>query len=210
MVQSQIVARGISDSRIILAMEKVPRHLFVPAGNRYNAYQDCALPIGHRQTISQPYVVALMLELAGLSGTERVLEIGTGSGYSTALLSRLCREVVSVERIAALARRANMLIDGLGCKNVRFFTRDGSTGCCEYAPYDVIVLWAAAAAATPPELFNQLVPGGTLVAPEGVNEGPEESIEGRPIQMLVRYKKAAKGLSRTEICAVSFVPLITE
>jgi len=207
MVKTQIVARGIRDARVIQAMEEVPRHRFVPAALTARAYEDCALPIGHRQTISQPYIVALVLELARLRGSERVLELGTGSGYSTLLLSRLAGEVYTFELLRPLADRARLLLQRFGCSNVRFFTGDGSNGCDAGCPFDVVLIWAAASQ-TPPVLFQQLSPGGTLIVPE--TDQTFESSDGRPVQMLVRYLKSEGRIDRTEICAVSFVPLLWE
>ena len=207
MVRTQIADRGIRDPRVIQAMEEVPRHRFVPAALATRAYEDCALPIGHRQTISQPYIVALVLELAHLRGTERVLELGTGSGYSTLLLSRLAAEVYTFELLNPLATRARLLLQRFGCANVWFFTGDGSKGCATGRPFDVVLIWAAATR-TPPVLFDQLTPNGTLIVPEA-DQAFETSV-GHPVQTLVRYRKSEGRVDRTEVCAVSFVPLVWE
>lgn len=209
MVQAQIVARGVRDDRVIEALLELPRHRFVPARYRGRSYEDCALPIGYGQTISQPYMVALMLELSHLHGEERVLEIGTGSGYSTALLAALARQVVSIERVEQLAKRARRVCDELGIGNVRFFSGDGSTGKPDSAPFDVIVVWAAARE-IPDVLFGQLSENGILIAPEGERKAAPSTGEARPIQMLVEYQKQFGSIVRTEICAVSFVPLVTD
>ncbi|HUX13307.1 MAG TPA: protein-L-isoaspartate(D-aspartate) O-methyltransferase [Spirochaetia bacterium] len=207
MVETQIVARGVRDARVIEAFLAVPRHLFVPTRDRYRAYQDSALPIGYGQTISQPYIVALMLEIAGLRGVENVLEIGTGSGYTAALLSSLTRSVTSIERIDPLARRARGLCGDLGVRNVSFFSGDGSSGKPDAAPFDAIIVWAAAIE-TPPQLFEQLADNGVLLGPEGERTTAQPT-DRRSYQMLVQYRKRGRAIVRTEICAVSFVPLVT-
>ncbi len=166
MVKEQIYARGIRDKRVLNAMLKVPRHLFVDKGLRDSAYSDHPLPIGEGQTISQPYIVALMTEALSLKGDEKVLEIGTGSGYQTAILAELCKEVYTIERIPILSIRAQKLLRGLGYKNIFFKIGDGTKGWEEYAPYDGIIVTAAAKTIPKPYL-DQLADGGRLVIPVG-------------------------------------------
>jgi len=166
MVDNQIIARGIQDQRLITAMRKVPRHLFLDEALRSQAYEDYPSPIGERQTISQPYIVALMTELLQLKGTEKVLEIGTGSGYQTAILAELAEQVYSVERLPALAKKARKLIDELKYTNIIITIKDGSTGWKEHSPYDAIIV-TAAAPYEPKSLLEQLNMGGRLVIPIG-------------------------------------------
>src|SRR5512139_2119606 len=164
MVESQLVARGIRDAAVLKAMRKVPRHLFVPEPVRDDAYEDMALPIGEGQTISQPYMVAIMTELLKLAGTEKVLEIGTGSGYQAAILAELAREVYTVERIGALAERARACLTGLRYDNVHVVVSDGTVGLEKEPPFDRIVI-TAAAPRIPDPLIGQLAEGGIIVAP---------------------------------------------
>jgi protein-L-isoaspartate(D-aspartate) O-methyltransferase len=166
MVQEQIIARGISDVRVIAALRKVPRHLFVDPGIVNRAYHDSALPIGEKQTLSQPYMAARMTEALGLVGTEKVLEVGTGSGYQTALLAELCFNVFSVEKIRPLSRKARTLLDSLEYQNIALHVGDGTIGWSEHAPYDAIIVTAGAPAAPKP-LLDQLAEGGRLVIPVG-------------------------------------------
>lgn len=166
MVQDQLVRRGISDPRVLAAMRKVPRHLFVDEALRDRAYGDHPLPIGEQQTISQPYIVALMTALLALEGPEKVLEVGTGSGYQTAILAELAREVFSVERLPGLAARAQALLERLGYTNVRIRVGDGTLGWPEEAPFDRVIV-TAAAPEVPPRLFEQLADGGRMVLPLG-------------------------------------------
>jgi protein-L-isoaspartate(D-aspartate) O-methyltransferase len=166
MVRAQLVERGICDVRVLDAMSRVPRHEFVPATLRQEAYEDHPLPIGEGQTISQPYIVAAMLEHLALQEADRVLEVGTGSGYVTALLSLLCAEVYSVERHAQLAALAENTLHRLGYRNVKVRVGDGSQGWPEYAPFDAILV-SAATPEMPPALFAQLREGGRMVAPIG-------------------------------------------
>jgi protein-L-isoaspartate(D-aspartate) O-methyltransferase len=197
MVQEQIRARGVRDERVLSAMEEVPRHLFVPPELRDAAYDDGPLPIGGGQTISQPYIVAEMTQALRLAGSEKVLEVGTGSGYQTAILSRLCREVVTVERVAALSGAARIRLEGLGVRNVSYVVGDGSLGCPEQSPYDRI-LSAAASPDVPPPWLEQLAEGGIIVLPMG----------GRLEQVLARVTKR-EGKTRTEVlCGCRFVPLV--
>ena len=197
MVQEQIRARGVRDERVLSAMEEVPRHLFVPPGLRDAAYDDGPLPIGDGQTISQPFIVAEMTAALRLEGTERVLEVGTGSGYQTAILSRLCREVVTVERLAGLSEASRKRLEGLGVRNVSYLVGDGSLGCPEQSPYDRI-LSAAASPDVPPPWLEQLAEGGIIVLPMG----------GRLEQVLARVTKR-EGKTRTEVLGgCRFVPLL--
>jgi len=199
MVENQIIRRGIKDRRILDAMRRVPRHLFVPEDIRHLAYSDGPLPIGHGQTISQPYIVALMTELLELTGEEKVLELGTGSGYQAAILSCLAREVYSIERHAALAEQARKILTQLGYDNVMIKVGDGTLGWPEHAPYDAIIV-TAAAPDVPQPLLEQLADGGRLVAPVG----------SRWSQMLVKVKRQGNKLTRKNLTPVAFVPLIGE
>jgi len=197
MVENQLIARGINDARVIRAFLKVPRHLFVPEGELEEAYDDHPLPIGDGQTISQPYMVALMTQCLELKGDERVLEVGTGSGYQTAILAELAREVYTIERIEGLAKRAKDVLTGLGYENIHYRVGDGTEGWEEFAPYDAIIV-TAAAPKVPPPLIEQLAEGGRLVAPIGRRFGQE----------LVRVRKEKGRLREEDICGCVFVPLI--
>ena len=166
MVRGQLAERGIRGPRVLDAMRNVPRHEFIPEALRQEAYEDHPLPIGEGQTISQPYIVAAMLEHLALGATDRVLEIGTGSGYVTALLSLLCAEVYSVERHAQLAASAEGILHRLGYRNVKIRVGDGAQGWAEYAPFDAILV-SAATSEMPPALFTQLREGGRMVVPVG-------------------------------------------
>jgi protein-L-isoaspartate(D-aspartate) O-methyltransferase len=200
MVDWQVRARGIADERVLDAMSRLPRHMFVPVPVRPQAYEDHAVPIGFDVTISQPFVVGWMTEALGLDGHERVLEIGTGSGYQAALLGLLAREVYSVERVPILARRARWVLRALGIHNVHVLVGDGSIGLPEHAPYDAILV-TAAAPDVPPELIEQLAPGGRMVVPVGRGS----------IQSLRTVDKRADGkLSITDRGGVVFVPLVGE
>ncbi len=187
MVRTQLAERGIRDARVLDAMRDVPRHEFVPKTLRHEAYEDHPLPIGEGQTISQPYIVAAMLEhlalQAGDQTAERVLEVGTGSGYVTALLSLLCTEVYSVERHAQLAALAESTLHRLGYRNVKIRVGDGSQGWPEYAPFDAILV-SAATPEMPPALFSQLREGGRMVVPVGPPSSQElqliRKIGGQP------------------------------
>ncbi|MCX7804373.1 MAG: protein-L-isoaspartate(D-aspartate) O-methyltransferase [Planctomycetota bacterium] len=186
MIERDIAGRGIRDPRVIAAMGKVDRALFVPPEWKESAYDDHPLSIGAGQTISQPYMVAFMTEALGLSGDERVLEIGTGSGYQTAILAELAREVYTVERIESLATAAEDRLVALGYANIRFHLGDGSLGWREYAPYDRIIVTAAAPAA-PPSLIGQIAEGGRMVIPVGPPDGQAlEIIERREGRILRR------------------------
>ena len=166
MIEEQLTRRGITDPRVIDTMRRVSRHLFVEEALRDRAYGDHPLPIGEHQTISQPYIVALMTSLLALEGTEKVLEVGTGSGYQTAVLAALSRRVCSIERLPALAARARSLIEGLGISNVWIRVGNGTLGWPDEAPFDRILV-AAGGPAVPPPLFQQLAEGGRLVIPLG-------------------------------------------
>ncbi len=166
MVEEQLVRRGITDERVLAAMRRVPRHLFVEEALRDRAYGDHPLPIGEQQTISQPYIVALMTALLELKGGEKVLEVGTGSGYQTAVLAELARRVCSIERLPALAARARALLEGLGYANVWIRVGSGTLGWVDEAPFDRILV-AAAGPDVPPPLFEQLAEGGRMILPLG-------------------------------------------
>ena len=166
MVEDQLVRRGITDARVLAVMRRVPRHLFVEEALRDRAYGDHALPIGEEQTISQPYIVALMTALLELQGTEKVLEVGTGSGYQTAVLAGIARRVCSIERLPRLAQRARALLEGLGISNVWIRVGSGTLGWPDEAPFDRILV-TAGGPTVPPPLFEQLAPGGRMVLPLG-------------------------------------------
>jgi protein-L-isoaspartate(D-aspartate) O-methyltransferase len=197
MVESQLRARGIGDEHVLSAMARVPRHEFAPPRYRDQAYEDHPLPIAQGQTISQPFIVALMLEALHLSASDKVLEIGTGSGYLTALLAELTAEVISIERHAVLADQARAVISQLGYKNVRIITGDGSRGYASYAPYDVIVV-SAAAAELPHELVAQLAEGGRMIIPVGAEDAQQ-------LQLVEKYGGQTR-ISLRELCR--FVPLV--
>jgi protein-L-isoaspartate(D-aspartate) O-methyltransferase len=197
MVDSQLRARGIRDARVLQAMLRVPRHEFVPPEFSQHAYEDRPLPIGDEQTISQPYIVALMLEALSLSPNEVVLEVGTGSGYVTALLAELCRQVYSVELHEALSRRAEALLRRLGHINVGISIGDGRLGLPQHAPFDAITV-AAASGAIPPPLFDQLSEGGRMIIPIG----------DASAQQLQFVRKQAGNLVITVLGGVRFVPLL--
>src|SRR5580704_14925312 len=183
MVRTQLAERGIREVRVLAAIGRVPRHEFVPETLRQEAYEDHPLPIGEGQTISQPYIVAAMLEHLALQTIDRVLEIGTGSGYVTALLSLLCAEVYSVERHAPLAAVAETTLHRLGFRNVKIRVGDGSQGWPDYAPFDAILV-SAATPEMPPALFAQLREGGRMMVPIGPSSSQElqliRKINGRP------------------------------
>jgi len=188
MVRIQVAERGVRDRRVLDAMLNVPRHEFVPESLRDQAYEDHPLPIGAGQTISQPYIVAVMLEYLALQPTDRVLEVGTGSGYVTALLSRMCVEVYSVERHTELAASAEATLERLGYSNVKIRVGDGGQGWPEYAPFDAIVV-SAATSEVPPALFAQLREGGRMVVPVGPPTSQElqltRKVNGQPeVQVL--------------------------
>lgn len=199
MVSQQLEARGITDPRVLDAMRTVPRHLFVPESYRFQAYEDCPLPIGHGQTISQPYIVGLMLEALMLTGHERVLEVGTGSGYQAALLGLLAEQVYTVEIIPELTSRAQATLSELGYDNIQVEPANGSIGWKAAAPYDAIIV-AAAAPSTPRALCKQLADGGRLVVPIGDLYG----------QDLLRVQNQHGQLLTTNLGLCAFVPLVGE
>ena len=192
-------AKGIRDLAVLRAVRQVPRHLFVPASVRHRAYDDAALPIGSSQTISQPFVQARYLELAALQGRERVLEVGTGSGYQTALVALLAESVFSVERVPALALSARAALDAAGIRNVSIMTGDGTLGWRPYAPYHVILI-AAASPSVPQPLLEQLAEGGRLIVPIGDRNGQE----------LTLVERTADGVRTSVVGDVRFVPLLGE
>jgi len=197
MVEEQLKTRGIRDSRVLQAMRKVPRHLFVSDELQERAYDDCALPIGEGQTISQPYMVAIMTELLELQGDETVLEIGTGSGYQSAVLSLLCSEVYTIERIESLAIKAEGLLRSLGYRNINVLIRDGTMGLPEYAPFDAIIV-TAGAPEIPRVYIEQLKINGRLVIPVG----------DRYSQVLYQLKKTPAGIITKTSTPCVFVPLV--
>lgn len=192
-----IRAKGIRDLSVLRAFERVPRHQFVPTGIRHRAYEDTPLPIGNGQTISQPYIHAHYLELLKLKGTEKVLEVGTGTGYQTALLAQLVPQVFSVERIAALTEQAKANLAKLGIGNVSLCVGDGTLGWAAYAPYDAILV-SAGSPSVPQPLLDQLADGGRLLVPEGDLE----------TQHLMIYTRRGARVDKREVAPVRFVPLI--
>jgi len=198
MVETQLIPRGIKDKRVINAMLTIPRHLFVPEEALWSqAYSDFPLPIGEKQTISQPYIVALMTEALELKGSERVLEIGTGSGYQTAILSVLAEKVYSIERISTLAARARKVLDSINCSNVVIKIGDGTLGWPEESPYDAI-LTTAAAPEIPKCYVDQLKIGGRLIIPVGDVYS----------QVLVKVIKTKDGIIKQDMGGCRFVKLI--
>jgi protein-L-isoaspartate(D-aspartate) O-methyltransferase len=199
MVERQLRRRGIADERVLGAMREVPREEFLPAGQRGRAYADSALPIGAGQTISQPWIVAAICQALELKGAERVLEVGTGSGYSAAVLARLAAEVVSIERHRALAEEARSALAALGIENVEVVVGDGSRGLPERAPFEAIAVHATAPG-PPRALLAQLADGGRLVVP----------IAADAVDVLTAYRRAGEELSAEEIGPCRFVPLVGE
>lgn len=199
MVERQLRARGIGDERVLAAMGTVPREEFLPERLRRSAYADSALPIGHEQTISQPWVVAAICQALELRGEERVLEVGTGSGYSAAVLALLAAEVIGVERHESLARGAAAALNRVGAANVRVMVGDGSRGYPEAAPYEAIAVHASAPAA-PPALVDQLAEGGRLVVPIAVASSDE----------LTLLRRRGEEVVSEALAACRFVPLIGE
>jgi protein-L-isoaspartate(D-aspartate) O-methyltransferase len=197
MVERQLRRRGISDERVLRAMDEVPRELFVPAEDRRRAYRDGALRIGQGQTISQPWIVASMTALLELEPEDRALEVGTGSGYAAAVMSRCCAEVVTIERHAALAQQAEALLHELGYDNVEVRTGDGSRGAPDRAPFDGISVTATAAGGPPQALLDQLAPDALLVCP--VRSGAGER--------LTRFRADGRG---EPVVPVRFVPLVED
>ena len=196
MVEEQIVARGIKNPRLLAAMRKIPRHLFVDPGLLQRAYNDSSLPIGQKQTVSQPYMAARMTDALELSGEERVLEIGTGSGYQTALLAELSFNVFSVEKIRGLATKARTLLDRLQYQNIAIQVGDGTIGWPEHSPFDAIVV-TAGAPELPRPLLEQLAPGGRLVIPVGDQQ----------TQVLVRITRHAEKFEEEQLGECRFVKL---
>jgi len=199
MVERQLRRRGIGDERVLAAMEAVPREAFLPEELRERAYVDSALPIGEEQTISQPWIVAAICQALALDGSERVLEVGTGSGYSAAVLARLAAHVVSVERHEALAGRAAEVLGSSGVRNVELVVGDGSLGVPERAPFDAIAVHAAAPA-PPAALIAQLADGGRLVIP----------VSGDDADVLRVLQRAGDRVESTDLGPCRFVPLIGE
>ncbi len=197
MVERQLKARNITDEQVLDAMAEIPRHKFVPPEAQDQAYADHPLSIGHGQTISQPYVVALMCQLLKLTGDEKVLDVGTGSGYQTAVLSHLAEEVIGIELIPELAESAQKTLDELNYSNVKIITGDGRKGAPDYAPFDGIKS-AAASKKVPKAWKEQLKIGGRIVYPAGSGWG----------QNIVRLTKTKKGLSKKTSIGVVFVPLV--
>jgi protein-L-isoaspartate(D-aspartate) O-methyltransferase len=196
MVEEQLAKRDIRDPQVLEAMRAVPRHLFVDPQYREQAYTDGPLPIESGQTISQPYIVALMTQLLGLRGDEKVLEVGTGSGYQAAVLSHLASQVYTIERHPGLARFAERVLLDLGIDNVSVYVGDGSRGLWKFAPYDAIMV-TAAAPAIPPILLDQLADGGRLVVPVGERGG----------QVLERWLRQGDEYIQENLVPVAFVPL---
>lgn len=199
MVQTQLIPRSITDERVLEAFRRVPRHLFVEPDKAHLAYRDHPLAIGGDQTISQPYIVALMTQSLGLKGGEKVLEIGTGSGYQTAILAELAEHVYTVERLASLSTKAQQVLTALQYNNISFKIDDGSKGWPEHGPFDAILV-AAAAGQLPPALTAQLGHTGRLVIPEGPSWQ----------QDLFLYINETGGLRRQTLCGCRFVPLIED
>lgn len=200
MVAKHVVARGITDKKIISVMEEVPRHQFVEEALQSQAYTDYALPIGEKQTISQPFIVAAMTEALTLKQDDRVLEVGTGSGYQAAILSRLVSHVFSVERIVSLARRARRILDSIHYSNVHIHVSDGSCGWAEQGPFDAIIV-TAGAPEVPQDYLDQLTIGGRLVIPVGNGNS----------QVLKRIIRTAdQTFSEEDLLNCRFVPLIGE
>lgn len=199
MVENQLRARDITDQRVLEVMARVPRHRFVPEDQQRRAYNDHPLPIGHGQTISQPYIVALMTQLAAPKPGDRALDVGTGSGYQAAVLAELCKEVFSIEIVEPLAEQAKKRLAELGYKNVQVRAGDGYRGWPEHAPFDVIIV-AAAPTHVPQPLIDQLAPGGRLVLPVG----------GYPQQLTLITKSADGTIRRRVIAPVLFVPMTGE
>lgn len=199
MVRTQIIARGVKDQRVINALLKVPRHRFLDEALWPQAYEDHPMPIGEKQTISQPYIVAFMTEMLEVKGSERILEIGTGSGYQTAILAELAEQVYTIERIPSIAKRARKVFDLLQYRNIVATIGDGTVGWKEHSPYDGIIV-TAASPATPEPLLAQLTEGGRLVIPIG----------GEFTQELKVYVKKEKGFREEDFGGVRFVKLVGE
>lgn len=199
MVRNQLIPRGIKDPRVLAAMRKVPRHLFVGSSLQHSAYEDMALPTSDGQTISQPYMVAVMTELLELSGSEKVLEIGTGSGYQAAILAELAKEVYTIERIGSLTETARERFNSLNYENIHVMTGDGTLGWPEKAPFDRMII-TAASPKIPDPLMEQLAVEGILIIPVG----------SRYSQQLLKIRKTHKGVLEEYHTPCVFVPLIGE
>jgi protein-L-isoaspartate(D-aspartate) O-methyltransferase len=199
MVETQLRGRGIADERVLDAMARVPRELFVPEAERGRAYEDAALPIGHGQTISQPFMVALIVELLGLSGDERALDVGTGSGYQAAVLAELARDVHSVERLPELAEQARRNLAAAGYDGVEVHVGDGTRGLPDQAPFAAVAV-AAATPELPASLYEQVVLGGRIVVPVG----------GRHSQQLRLVVRSPEGPAVLRSVPCRFVPLLGE
>ena len=197
MVERQLRRRGVEDERVLAAMERVPRELFLPDDQRVRAYDDAAVPIGGGQTMSQPYMVAKMSELLSLDGDERVLDVGTGSGYHAAVLAELAREVVTIERVPELAERAREALEAAGYDNVEVRVGDGTLGVPDRAPFDAVAV-AAAAPFVPESLYEQLRIGGRIVVPVG----------GRDNQRLELIVRSPEGPAVVRSVPCRFVPLV--
>lgn len=223
MVKLQIKKRGVSEERVLKAMREIPRHLFVPEKQRLYAYEDCPLPIGEGQTISQPYMVALMTEALQLEGDEKVLEIGTGSGYQAAVLSKLSKEVYTIEKIKTLALKAEKLFKQLEYNNIKVEVRDGTTGWMDYSPYDAIMV-TAGAPQIPEPLIEQLSDNGRIVIPVG-GAFSQDLIVGKKVKGSPTHasqplasprgeqgestgRRTGGELVKKVICGCMFVPLI--
>lgn len=199
MVREQLIPRGIADPKVLAAMGKIPRHLFVEEALWGEAYNDYPIPIGDKQTISQPYIVALMTQALELKGPEKVLEIGTGSGYQTALLAELGHKVYSIERIRSLSQQARRILDALKYFNVVLKVNDGTQGWPDESPFEAIIV-TAASPAIPAPLLSQLTVNGRMVIPVG----------DRYTQSLKRVIKTEEGIQEEDLCGVRFVSLIGE
>jgi protein-L-isoaspartate(D-aspartate) O-methyltransferase len=197
MVDEQLLGRDITDARVVAAMERVPRELFVPESQRRRAYNDAALPIGEGQTISQPYMVARICEVLALRGDERVLDVGTGSGYQAAVLAELARDVYTIERLPGLAETARQALAAAGYGRVHVHVGDGTLGLAEHAPFAAIAV-AAAAPDVPPSLYEQLEPGGRMAIPVG----------GRVGQELLLVVRSPEGPAVLKSVTCRFVPLV--
>ena len=197
MVEEQILGRGIKDLSVMEELSRVPRHLFVNSSLQHRAYGDCPLPIGENQTISQPYIVALMTQVLDLKGEERVLEIGTGSGYQTAVLAELASQIFTIERVKPLVKKTKELLEGLKYKNIVFKTFDGTYGWRDQSPFDAILI-SAATPSIPKSLIEQLADKGRLVAPVGERES----------QDLIVLNKNGNRVVERKIGSCKFVPLI--
>lgn len=199
MVDEQIIVRGVKDQKVIEFMRIIPRHLFVRSADIERAYEDYPLSIGEGQTISQPYMVALMTECLELADTDRVLEIGTGSGYQTSILAKLSKEVYTIERFLDLTSNAKRILDSLAILNIQYKVGDGTKGWDEYSPFDKIIVTAGAPEVSK-KLLGQLQDYGILVAPIGTSG----------VQMLTVFKKIKGKFEAKEICSCTFVPLVGE